>query len=148
MRCRKCINGPRRGATTVEVAFVAIIFLLFLFGIFEYGRFIFFQQLMINAAREGARYAVVNSTDSTMVNDTIAIAKKKMSGFDSKANCTFSVYMSDSTGKNIGNAIDCKFGELIAVQIDGEFHPILPSLLMLNTKIPMTTKSVMASESN
>lgn len=147
MQIRNC-NTPRRGATTVEVAFVAIIFLLFIFGIFEYGRFVFFHQLMINAAREGARYAVVNATGDTMVNDTIAVAKKKMSGFDTKVNCAFQVYKADSTGKNIGSAADTKFGELVAVQIDGEFHPILPSLLKLDSAIKMTTKSVMASEAN
>ena len=50
----------RGGATTVEVSVVISVFLLFLFGIFEYCRFIFFMHVSTNAARDGARYAVVN----------------------------------------------------------------------------------------
>ena len=148
MRCPKKSQTPRRGSTTVEVAFVAIIFLIFLFGIFEYCRFVFFQQLMINASREGARYAVVNSTDSTMVADTIAVVTKRMSGFDTKINLKCDVYKADNTGAKIGNAVDTKFGELVAVQVDGDFIPILPSLLFLDSKISMTQKAVMASEAN
>lgn len=54
-------NHRRRvGATTVEAAVVMSVFLLFLFGVFEYCRFIFFLHVSTNAARDGARYAVVN----------------------------------------------------------------------------------------
>lgn len=50
----------RGGATTVETAVTISVFLLFLFGLFEYCRFIFFMQVSTNAARDAARYAVVN----------------------------------------------------------------------------------------
>jgi hypothetical protein len=66
---------PRRGgATTVEAAVVISIFLLFLFGMFEYARFIFFLHVATNAARDGARYAVVNvdkPTNFDYVNATV-----------------------------------------------------------------------------
>ena len=44
--------------------------LLFLYGTFEYCRFLFYHQLMTNAAREGARYGVANVTDTTVIADT------------------------------------------------------------------------------
>lgn len=50
----------RGGATTVEVAVVMSVFLLFLFGIFEYCRFILMFHTTTNASRDAARYAVVN----------------------------------------------------------------------------------------
>src|SRR5688572_10397899 len=58
---------PRRGgATTVEFAFVAILLFLMLFGIFEYGRFLFVYHLTTNAARDGARFACVRTDGGTM----------------------------------------------------------------------------------
>jgi Flp pilus assembly protein TadG len=61
MIARKIGPGARRGgATTVEAAFVISLFLLFLFGLFEYCRFIFFLHVSTNSARDAARYAVVN----------------------------------------------------------------------------------------
>ena len=52
-------DRARRGATTVETALVLLIAFLFMFGIFEYGRFMFFLEVAENAAREGARFATV-----------------------------------------------------------------------------------------
>jgi len=57
---RKSGQRRRSGATVVEVQVVLVVFLLFLFGLFEYCRFIFFLNISTNAARDGARYAVVN----------------------------------------------------------------------------------------
>src|SRR5690349_7746811 len=59
----------RRGAVAVETAVVIGLFLLFLFSIFEYGRLVMLENLIINSAREGCRYAIVHSTDSTVVTD-------------------------------------------------------------------------------
>ena len=50
----------RRGVTVVESAAVMSVFLLLLFGMFEYCRFLLVLHVTNNAAREGARYAVVN----------------------------------------------------------------------------------------
>jgi Flp pilus assembly protein TadG len=58
-------NSRRRHAAhLVEFAFVVPIFLLFIFGILEYSRYVMTLQVMTNAAREGARYAVVTTNDS------------------------------------------------------------------------------------
>jgi Flp pilus assembly protein TadG len=50
----------RRGMTAVEGALVMSVFLLLLFGMFEYCRFLLVLHVTNNAARDGARYAVVN----------------------------------------------------------------------------------------
>jgi Flp pilus assembly protein TadG len=49
-----------RGQAMVEFALVAPIFFLLLFSIIEFGRAIYYVQMLNNAAREGARYAIVH----------------------------------------------------------------------------------------
>jgi Flp pilus assembly protein TadG len=61
----------RKGAAVIETAFVLIVTLLFLFGIVEYGRYTMFRQIIENAAREGARVALVQSGNS---NTTAVVA--------------------------------------------------------------------------
>lgn len=46
-----------RGATLVEFALVAPLLFLFVFGLFEFGRYVMVQQALTNAAREGSRNA-------------------------------------------------------------------------------------------
>src|SRR5438105_15414016 len=60
--CRK-----RRATTLVESAFVMSILLLFLFGILEYGRLMMTRQILDNAVREGARFAIVHTYDKTAI---------------------------------------------------------------------------------
>jgi hypothetical protein len=62
MLVRRTHNGwrSRRGATVVETALVLGVFVALLFGLFEYCRFLMVLHVANNAARDGARYAVVN----------------------------------------------------------------------------------------
>lgn len=53
-----------RGAAAVEFAIVLPILLLFLAGIIDFGRAMYTQAIVTNAAREGARAAVVNANAS------------------------------------------------------------------------------------
>jgi hypothetical protein len=48
----------------VEFALVAPIFFLLLFSIIEFGRAAYYLQMLNNAAREGARYAIVHGASS------------------------------------------------------------------------------------
>lgn len=49
-----------QGQALVEFALVAPWLFLMLFGIIEGGRFIFYYEMLNNATREGARYAIVH----------------------------------------------------------------------------------------
>ncbi|MCS7045890.1 MAG: pilus assembly protein, partial [Gemmataceae bacterium] len=110
----------RTGAYVVEFAFVAAILVLFLFGVFEYCRYLFVKQVIHASAREGARYAVVNTTTTNLVTNTQNQVLKRMSGLDKVPKCNYQcqVYLADNAGNNIGNAADAGFGQYIAVQID------------------------------
>jgi len=53
------------GQALVEFALVAPMLFVLILGTIEAGRFIFFYEVMNNATREGARYAIVHGADST-----------------------------------------------------------------------------------
>jgi hypothetical protein len=48
----------------VEFALVAPMFFLLLFAIIEFGRYVYYMQVLNNAAREGARYAIVHGSNA------------------------------------------------------------------------------------
>jgi Flp pilus assembly protein TadG len=54
----------------VEFALVAPIFFLLLFGMLEASRFVFYYEILNNATREGARYAIVNGRNSLRGEET------------------------------------------------------------------------------
>ncbi|HSJ24325.1 MAG TPA: TadE family protein [Longimicrobiales bacterium] len=58
MRSR-ILRGDRPGAAAVEFALVLPLLIVMLFGIIEFGRAWHRQQVITDAAREGARWAVV-----------------------------------------------------------------------------------------
>jgi hypothetical protein len=47
-----------------EFALVAPVFILVMFGVIEAGRFMFYYEVLNHATREGARYAIVNGSNS------------------------------------------------------------------------------------
>ena len=53
------------GQAMVEFALVAPMLFLVILATIEAGRFVFHSELLNNAAREGARYAIVHGADST-----------------------------------------------------------------------------------
>jgi Flp pilus assembly protein TadG len=53
-----------RGQALVEFAFVAPMFFLLVFAIIDFGRYVYYVQILNNAAREGARYAIVHGNNS------------------------------------------------------------------------------------
>ena len=63
----------RRGATLVEFAVVAPVMLLLVLALFEFGRLMMVEQIITNAAREGARRGILEQTtaESTRSSPTI-----------------------------------------------------------------------------
>jgi len=138
----------RCGATAVEMAAVISVFVVLLFGILEYCLVLYSFNVVENAAREGARYGVVNVNDTTMVADTKTVVQSFMGGLDSKmGSYTCNVYKSDSTGVNIGSATATEFGEYVCVEVSVVYVPMTPLLDKLNT-FTIRTKCAMGSEAN
>jgi Flp pilus assembly protein TadG len=72
-------SKPRSGASAVEFAVVAPVFFLVVLGIIEFGRMVMVQQVITNAAREGARIAVLDGSTTVKVtqrvNDYLSAAR-------------------------------------------------------------------------
>jgi Flp pilus assembly protein TadG len=64
-------HEDRRGAATVEFAVVAPIFFLMVIGILEFGRALMVQQVLVSAARVGARQAVTLNATTTDTTTTV-----------------------------------------------------------------------------
>lgn len=143
---------PRRAASIVEAAFVLPVLVLFLFGIFEYCRFIFLLQVTENAAREGARFAVARTADGTTEQDVKDYVTSRMVGRENElAGYTVTVEnVYPDTGQTVPGTQwnDAPFGGAIKVRITGTYTFILPELLSLPTNLPVRAVSMMSSEAN
>jgi Flp pilus assembly protein TadG len=141
-------NSRRPGATVVEGAVVISVCLLFLFGIYEYGRFLMMRNLLDHAAREGARRAVAHvgglatADIQNWVTSALAGQGQQLQGLN------IQVYMADNNGNNAGAWSSAGFGQYIAVQIDGDYAPVLPMFLSMNSTVHIQSKAVMYSEGN
>lgn len=63
-------HGDESGAVLIEAALTLLVFFVFIFAIWEMGRVVNFEETLTNAAREGARFAVLPLTQtSTMPTD-------------------------------------------------------------------------------
>lgn len=68
--CRSC-RRYRRGAAVVEFALISPVFFLLIFGMVEYGRMVMVQQILTNAAREGARMGVLDGATTAEVQNSV-----------------------------------------------------------------------------
>ena len=59
----KFFQSDERGSTLVEFAIAATIFLTAMFAVIEFGRALWVHNALADAARRGARYAVLHSAD-------------------------------------------------------------------------------------
>lgn len=143
----------RRGATIVEMAFVLSIFLLFLLGILEYGRYLFFMHIAANATAQGARYAVVRTGDGTSMTNVQGEVNRIMGARSSYlADYTVSVFAAQpgvSPPTPVGGAQwnDTQFGNGICVRITGNYSFIAGSLIGISS-VPVNVSAVMTSEAN
>ena len=65
-------RNTRTGASAVEFALVAPVFVLLVFGIVEFGRVMLVQQVLVSATREGSRRAVLEGATSNSVRATVS----------------------------------------------------------------------------
>jgi Flp pilus assembly protein TadG len=147
MRNRPTSCRIRKAATLVETAICIFACILFLLAIFEYGRFVMTEQLLANAAREGARQAVVSTNSATTA--TIQNTVTTYLGGQQLQNLNIQVYKADpSTGANLGDWTTAGFGQGIAVQATANYTPILPTFGFLPNPVSVQATALMRSEAN
>jgi Flp pilus assembly protein TadG len=141
----------RRGAAAVETAVVIGLFLLFLFSIFEYGRLVMLENLIINAAREGCRYAIVHSADATVVTDVQTQCTNRLGNQQSQfPDLKIEIFPSSSpTSVNDTTAMNnLQPDDSITVRITGTFSTMFPTLLFMPVSFQMKSSAIMTSEGN
>lgn len=167
----------RRGAAVVEMALVSILLFMMLFGIFEYCRLLYVMHVTHNAARDTVRYAVVHTSGGNMAGEPTTISHADlvsmvqsgqignnvvgsgMAGMDgSLENCTIEIFTVDPAGLNQNPPViqplagsnwnSAAFNQKIAVRISGDYRPVLPSLLFMNSTVPVQVTVLAASEAN
>ena len=121
---------PRRGGVIIEMAFISCICLAFMFAIFEYGRVVMMQQMMENAARAGARTAVIQPTSylspTVATSNVTTVINNDLAGLP-LSNVTITLFQADDTGNNIGAWTNTPFGNNVVVQIDADCPNIFPT---------------------
>jgi len=162
---RRDFEGRRRraGAAAVEAALVLPMVLLVLFGILEYGRLLALRQICNNAAKEGARFAVVRVVDAettdlevkSEVHRLLAGFEDQFTSFDPNDNIRIFLFDPDDPEDRSVSWKDAGFGEYIAVEIEGTFDSAVSGLHVpgvgevgLLGSIPVRARSVMFSEAN
>lgn len=145
----------RRGATVMEAALVLPIVLIFLLGILEYGRYVMTLQVLTNAAREGARYALAHTEPVTLQGVTYGNATSDVQTIVNNACAgqqltghTVQVYESDALGNNLGVWTNASSGEPICVRISGTYNFLIPGMLYLPNSCTITSQAVIRSEGN
>lgn len=138
--------GRRRAATAVETALVIVPMLMFMFGIFEYGRLLMDWNLLNNSAREGCRYALANNTNTSINSNVNAIVVNYMAG----RNTSFSNFTVTVSGMHNGVATPVNNlmpGDFITVTVSGnyQFMNIIPTVSMGNS-FPLTSSVTMICE--
>jgi Flp pilus assembly protein TadG len=123
------------GASAVEFAVVSPVFMLLVFGMIEYGRMVMVQQLLTNAAREGARVGVLDSSTSTEVTNAVK-------NYLTAAKITTPTVTCSPT-----NPSSATYGQSVTVTVSVPFSQVswLPSPMFLGGKT-LTAQSAMRRE--
>jgi Flp pilus assembly protein TadG len=131
----------------VETALVLPIVLVMAMGLFDHCRAIMMQQLVINAAREGARQAAANTSTMTTTN-VQAIVTQALAG-QRFSSVNISIYQVDpTTGNNLGPWNNAQAGSSIAVQLKAIHTPTLSPFSLLPSSITIEATSITTSEAN
>jgi Flp pilus assembly protein TadG len=144
------VRPPRRcdrGQSLVEFALILPVLLLILMGIFDFGRAVFAYNSVSEAARNGARVAIVNQT----LADICLVAAGRAVGLGLPTTCaangnagTQGVWVTDATA---GTATSCaKVNCLQKVKVTYQFKPITPIIGRFLGPINLTSSSTVPVE--
>jgi len=123
---------PRRAQALVEFALVAPIFFVMIFAIIDFGRYIYYVQILNNAAREGARYAIVHGSNSFQPSGPTADDANVASTVRSYAigvigtGATFQIHSNWLDPTRPSDPPSNSRGHLVHVSITYDFHSLIP----------------------
>lgn len=146
----------RRGQALVEFALVFPIFLLIFIALFDVGRAVFTYNSLTNAAREGARLAIVNQDEASVIDRAkaqVAMAELNI------PNVTIDFYQVNRDGTPdtstpcpqdppVSGQTHVAVGCLAVVSFEATYVPITPIIgnIMFSNGVTFTAKSVLSVE--
>ncbi len=68
---RRVFIGNQKGSTVAEFAVVALVFFMVVIGIIEFGRLLYTHNALTDAARRGARYAVLHEENAPCLDNVV-----------------------------------------------------------------------------
>ena len=102
----------RRGVALVEASIVMSLLLLLIFGVLEYGYFVFVKHTLKSAAAAGVRAGIVLGGDNTAIGSAVTAAMNSTGISGSNYNQTISV--NGVSGGDVGTAAR---GDLVTVTV-------------------------------
>ena len=144
-------RGRTRGQALVEFALVIPIFILLLVAIFDLGRAVFAYNTLTNAAREGARMAIVNQHKPSIV----ARAKQQTAIVElNDPSVQVDFYQVNADG-SVNTSIPCALdaiavGCMASVSFEATYQPITPLIgnIIFRNGVTFTARSVLSVEFN
>jgi len=126
------LRRSRCGATAVEFAMVAPIFLIMVIGVFELGRAMWIRASMQYAVEEAARFAIVNTSASTSTLASYAATAYSSSGINISG-ATFTATQATTSGLTYVTIIGSYNFSVIVPLV-----PIPDITLSARSRIPVT----------
>lgn len=144
-RLRGACDG--RGQSLVEFSLVIPLFLLLLIGIFDLGRAVFAYNTLTNAAREGARMAIVNQDTATIISDAKA-ATAIVELNDPSVQIGFYEMAEDGSPDMSDPCSPVAVGCLAVVSFEADYRPITPviSNIVFGSGVKFSAVSVLSVE--
>jgi len=127
----------QRGLSTVEFALVALILFMLIFGVIEIGRAFFVAATLDEAARRGARMAVVCPINDPAIAQTASFNSTVIPDLDAS---DIVIEYLNSTGGIVGNPADpagFRLIRFVRVRVVGYQHQMLIPLVTALTQFTM-----------
>jgi len=121
----RLISRNRRGAAMVETAIVLPIFLILVLGIIEFGRALMVANMVTNAAREGARMAILDGSTNSEVQQSVSEFLVASLGVQT-ADITTTITIVPAPGNTNPNnqTADAQSRDLITVRVEVPFDKV------------------------
>ena len=143
-RNEKRRDVSERGATIVESAIILLAFFMFVFGIFEAGRFLNTRQVLTNAAREGARLAVAPLSGTNSLPSTAEI-QTRVDDFLASANITGATTTVDPAVSVVTGSVTTVYTR---VQVQKVYDVVSVPLFFNMLQVTLTGEALMRNETS
>ena len=133
----------QRGQTMVEFAVCAVVLLMLLFGIMDFGRMLYAYDFVDNAAREATRYAIVHGNSSlkpASASDIQAFVSSMALGLNAKACSSAPTALCATTTWTPDN----KPGSSVQVVVKYNFKPLVPFLPSAMMSLSSTSQMIIS----